>query len=209
MSMRATSEADIALIHRTALWLVSVQSVLGVFLLMKTLLPLVHGVLAALLLAVLLLCHYRWERRGFRVLTRVLTGLPLVLAALFAVSLVMLLSAGSALTMLLEFMCILGGVALSYLAPGILYVSLKEGGYDRGVACFTSTWLAALALIATFYTPVRYNIVWSWDSVIVRFAWVVCAVLGTLLTWMCALARTPEQKAAKAAKRSAKATQKA
>lgn len=209
MSIRATSEVDISLIRRSALWLVSVQSVLGVFLLMKTLLPLVHVVLAAMLLAVLLLCHHRWEKRLARVTVRVLTALPVVLAILFAADLVMTLLAEADLTSSLGTMCIIGGVALSYLATGTLYASLKDGGYDRGIACFSSTVLAALALVATYNSSVCYNILWSWDSVIVRFAWIVCSVLGAVFTWLCAFVQTPEQKAAKAAKKTAKAAGKA
>jgi len=209
MSIRATSEADMSLIRRSALWLVSVQSVLGVFLLMKTLLPVVHVVLAALLLAVLLLCYHCWEKRFARVIVRVLTALPVVLVGLFAADLVLTLIAEADLTRSFETMCIIGGVMLSYLAPGILYVSLKEGGYDRGIACFSSTVLAALALVATYNSSVCYNILWSWDSAIVRFAWIVCSVFGAVFTWMCAFVQTPEQKVAKAAKKIAKAAEKA
>ncbi len=204
MTFRPTNEYDISLARRVCLGAQIAQGILGVFLLMNTMRPAFHWLLAGILVAILLLTRYGWEKRGCRVLTRVLTGIPLAGAAIFIADLVMSWGDATALLGWLETMCILGGLLLSYLSVGAAYSSMKGGIYDRIVACFCATWLAALAAVCVFSRPVRYTVLWSWDNDIVRYVWLGVVVAAGILTWLCAFLHAPEERAARLAKKQEK-----
>jgi hypothetical protein len=211
MGVRPTNEYDIELCQKLFNWLQWIQAILGIFLLFQTMITGVHVVLAAVAIIVLLLAHLHWEKTVSRVFARILCGIIPALAVLFLTDMVLTLVNGGTLTAISNTMCVIGGVVLSYLSLAAGTVSLKEGRYDRIIACFSYTWLLGITLLASF-TNVSYSIVWSWDNHIVRIVWVAVVGVATLLCWMCALMRTPEQKAAiraaKAEKKAAKAAKK-
>ena len=209
MKFRPSDEYDIRLARRVCLGAQILQGIVGVFLLMNTMRPAFHWLLAGILVAILLLTRYGWERRGCRVLTRVLTGIPLAGAALFIADLAMNWGDTTAMLGWLETMCILGGLLLSYLSVGTAYSGIKGGVYDRIIACFCSVWLTVLAAICVFSQPVRYTVLWSWDNDIVRYVWLGMVAAAGILTWLCAFLHTPEEKAARATKKQEKQTAKA
>lgn len=204
MKFRAADEYDVILARKVCLATQVLQGILGAFLLMNTMRPAFHWLLAGVLVAILALTHFGWSKRGCRVLARVLTGILWAAAALFVTDLAMSLGDATAMLGWLETMCILGGLLLSYLSVGAAYISLKGGKYDRIVACFSATWLTALAAAATLYRPVRYATLWSWDNDVVRYVWLAVVAAAAVLTWLCALVRTPEEAAAALAKKQEK-----
>lgn len=192
MKFRPTDEYDISLARKVCLATQVLQGILGAFLLMNTMLPAFHLLLVAILVIMWLPARFGWEKKGCRVLVRVLAFIPVPVAGAFVADLIMCWGDTTAMLNWLETLCILGGLLLSYLSVGIAYVSLKGGVYDRIIACFCTAWLAALAALATFTLPVRYGILWSWDNDVVRYIWLALVAAAAILTWLCALLRAPK-----------------
>ena len=138
--------------------------------------------------------------------TRVITALPFALSAAFAVDLVLGWGDTVALTDLLSTLCMLMGLTLAYFSVGTAYAAVKGGIYDRTVACFCVTLSTALTAVSTFYRPVRYTLLWSWDNDTVRYIWLGAVTAGAVMVWLCAFLRTPKEKAAVSAKKQTKAT---
>ena len=203
MDKRPTTEYDIELYRKVFKWLQWGQAVVGIFLLFKTVLPLVHGVLAAFTLGALALSKWGWEKRAGRVFARLFSGLPWLLAAALLATGVASLLYDQSVTAMFYIMCLIGGPVLSYqgLAAGI--VSLHGERYDRILACFAYTWQTLIALLAVF-SDMAADILWMVDSPVLRYLWAGLVTFTALLSWLCLLARTEEQIAAAKAKRAAK-----
>ncbi|MBQ5840828.1 MAG: hypothetical protein IIW40_02620 [Clostridia bacterium] len=203
MSKRPTNEYDIELYNKVFKWFQWGQAAVGIFLLFLTVLPLVHGVLAALTLGALLLSKWGWEKNAGRIFARLFSGLPWVFAVLLLATAVASLIQTDTTVAFLYVMCLIGGPLLTYqgLAAGI--VSLHGGRYDRILACFAYTWLTLIALLATF-SDIAEGVLWTVNAPVLTYLWVGLVTATALLSWLCLLSRTEEQKAAAKAKREAK-----
>ncbi len=194
MAFQPANEYDIALSRRVSLIVQVVQGVLGAFLLMNAVQGFTHLLLLAVLLITLPLVHGGKQSGVCRGIARVFTTIPLAAFAVFVVEITMCWGEELAMQDYWRTLCVMGGLLLSYLSVGTTYAGIHGKLYDKIVACFTATWLAAIALLATFNRTVTYNIVWSWDNDIVRYVWVFFTVAAAILTWVCAFLPHSRQK---------------
>ncbi len=203
MGKRSTNESDIVLSRKVFMWLQWGQAAVGIFLLYTVVNPSFHAIFAAVTLAALSLGKWGWEKLVGRVFARLFSGLPWLFAALLLAVNVLSLSLTKTTVSVFYAMCLIGGPLLTYQGLAAGMVSLHGGRYDRFVACFTYTWLLFISLL-TVFSNIEEDIHLTVDSPVLQLVWVGLAIATTLLSWLCLLLRTPEQKAAAKAKKEAK-----
>ncbi len=194
MALRATNENDVTLVRRGCVVIQLIQAVFTVFLLMETVTAATHLLAAGLTLLSVVLIRFGWAHRLCRVLTRLLTVIPVLLLALFVTIAVALRHDTLGLGDQLMFMCSTGGVMLSYFTVGTSLAGMKGCLYDKLIACFTATFLAVTVAIATLSKTMRYELLWSWDNDIVRYVWLGMVVAAAVMAWLASWLRAKDVK---------------
>lgn len=192
MGIKATKEKNSIFCRKLFTGLLWAQAVMGIFMLYNTLVPAAHAVLVVIAAVAVLVAKSLWEKPAARITARVLCGVPFLLAVTFLVQLVQMLVLQMPLLALAEYMCIIGGVVLCYFTVAAGTVSLRGGVYDKVVACFCCTWMAAITALISF-TKAGENVLFTWEHLIVKVVWVVVTAAAAVLCWVCAFLK--EEKA--------------
>lgn len=150
-----------------------------------------YAVLAGVLLVLLAMWWIGRDTRGVRVTVRVLTGLAYAIAGIPLLELAM--SALSdwyiSLGQCVLDACCMGLPVLLWLSPAVGVFALSRGRYDRFVACFTQTWLAALAVASVAVDGVKEQIPWIWQNSALVSIFIGLCLFATVTVWLCALLR--------------------
>ncbi len=190
MNLRTTENKDILFCRKLFTALQWAQAIFGAFMLFIALAPALHAALAGVVGTVLLLSKHSWDIPLVRGAVRVLCGVPFLLVVLFLVEGIQLLTKNISLQPLLLYMCLFGGMAMSYFTLAAGTLSLKGGRYDKIVACSYYTWQTAITILIAF-APVCDQLLLSWDHLAARILWIILTVSATVLCWLCAFLPTP------------------
>ncbi len=185
-------------LHRVGYILVWAQAVLGGVLLAGCWPALTHGIFAVLT-ASALLCVHIGKIRGTRIVARIILSLFWLLAAILVVQAVDAAVFGftdAHIVSLQNGLCWFGGPFLCYLSPAATAAMLHHGentaGYDRLMACLILPALVGSVSVAVFTDA---EIPWLIGGSFLPYVWLALAVIATVVVWLCARVRTPEQQA--------------
>ncbi len=199
--------------HRLGYILIWAEALLGGILFARCWQPLLHGIFAVLLLAVLLCVFVMKKSRAAHVTARIICGLFWLWAALILVEVADALFHGwygDYITTLQQGISGFGGLFLCYLAPMITTVMLYSGahtvGYDRlfGCVCLPAQLLTACVALFT-----DADIPWAVDGKVLPYVWFALLAVATVVLWLCARIRTPEQESIITLRRDARAAKRA
>lgn len=162
--------------------------------------PLVNLLGAGVVLVIWLLNKYGKGAKSARVIGRVLVGISLFLAALFAADAITTLAYKEPLDMVGVSMVAIAGPLLPYLSLAAGLHAVRGRWYDRFVACFCYTWLLGVSLLyhLTAVRPYIQPNAYLADATAFWWVWSAVLALTAVLCYIRASWRTPDDTAKQA-----------